>query len=211
MGLSRKRTKQLKKLRKTASELLTEQRVVLEHASDVAREAGRQAGYVSREQVVPRVRYAVDEQIKPGVAAGYSTARKAAHDTKTKVVHDYLPHVSKSVASALATLEVSKDPRVRDIVKHVHSTSDSLSKNAHKAFAEASKKAKKASKTATKAYEKYGSKAGIVKKKGLGAGGWTLIIVGVVAVAGIGYAAYQTLRADDELWVQDEKDTDAPA
>jgi hypothetical protein len=32
--------------------------------------------------------------------------------------------------------------------------------------------------------------------------------VGVVAAAGLAYAAWQTLRADDELWVSDEADDD---
>jgi hypothetical protein len=41
-------------------------------------------------------------------------------------------------------------------------------------------------------------------KKGLGAGGWIAIILGVAAAVGVLYAAWQTLRADDELWVADD-------
>ena len=40
-------------------------------------------------------------------------------------------------------------------------------------------------------------------------GGWRES--GVVAVAGVAYAAWQTLRADDELWVSDEVDDEADA
>ena len=41
-------------------------------------------------------------------------------------------------------------------------------------------------------------------KTGLGAGGVIAIILGVAAALGILYAAWQTLRADDELWVADD-------
>ena len=44
----------------------------------------------------------------------------------------------------------------------------------------------------------------------MGVGGYFLIALGVIAVAGLAYAAWQTLRADDELWVVDEDETDAP-
>ena len=40
--------------------------------------------------------------------------------------------------------------------------------------------------------------------KGIGAGGVIAIILGVAAALGILYAAWQTLRADDELWVADD-------
>ena len=41
-------------------------------------------------------------------------------------------------------------------------------------------------------------------KKGMGAGGVIAIILGVAAALGVLYAAWQTLRADDELWVADD-------
>jgi hypothetical protein len=41
-------------------------------------------------------------------------------------------------------------------------------------------------------------------KKGMGAGGVIAILFGVAAAAGVLYAAWQTLRADDELWVADD-------
>lgn len=41
-------------------------------------------------------------------------------------------------------------------------------------------------------------------KKGIGAGGVIAIILGVGAALGVLYAAWQTLRADDELWVADD-------
>ena len=42
------------------------------------------------------------------------------------------------------------------------------------------------------------------KRKGIGAGGVIAILLGVAAAAGVLYAAWQTLRADDELWVADD-------
>ncbi len=41
-------------------------------------------------------------------------------------------------------------------------------------------------------------------KSGMGAGGVIAIILGLAAALGILYAAWQTLRADDELWVADD-------
>ena len=49
-----------------------------------------------------------------------------------------------------------------------------------------------------------GQKAGIVTApKSSGPGRYILIGLGVVAAAGIAYAAWQTLRADDDLWIED--------
>ena len=47
-------------------------------------------------------------------------------------------------------------------------------------------------------------KVGIIKPKPVGAGRYILIGIGVVAAAAVAYAAWQTLRADDDLWVEDE-------
>lgn len=46
--------------------------------------------------------------------------------------------------------------------------------------------------------------APVPQKQGIGAGGVIAIILGVVAAVGVLYAAWQTLRADDELWVADD-------
>ena len=204
MGLSRKREKELKKLKSSANDLWEEQLEVLERASSVAREAGRQLGNASREEFVPRVRDAVDHKIKPAVASGVGQARHAYDEARNKVTHDLLPGVAASFASALAALDSSKDPRVREAMRQVHCTSDQVGKSASKAFAEASK-------GATQAYNRVGTRVGFVQppKKSMGVGGYFLIALGVVAVVGLAYAAWQTLRADDELWVVDEDETDA--
>ncbi|BDZ48696.1 hypothetical protein GCM10025867_09370 [Frondihabitans sucicola] len=43
-------------------------------------------------------------------------------------------------------------------------------------------------------------------KSGIGAGKVFLIILGVIGLGAVIYAAVQTLRADDELWVADDDD-----
>jgi hypothetical protein len=50
-------------------------------------------------------------------------------------------------------------------------------------------------------------KVGAVKKSH-GPGRYILIGVIVVAIAGIAYAAWQTLRADDDLWIDEDETPD---
>lgn len=174
MGLSRKRQRELKRLKRTTSELWEDQKDVLEHASKVVREAKRQLANVSREEVVPRVRESYESRIRPGVESGIEAGRQFAGTAKDKVTHDLLPAVSSALGTALAALEVAKDPRVRQVLGRVRAA---------------------------------GNKAGIVPAKpASGPGRYILIGIGLVAVAGLAYAAWQTLRADDELWVSDDSE-----
>ena len=46
-------------------------------------------------------------------------------------------------------------------------------------------------------------------KKSAGPGRYILIGLGVVATLGVAYAAWQTLRADDDLWIEDLGDPGA--
>lgn len=39
--------------------------------------------------------------------------------------------------------------------------------------------------------------------RGIGVGGWIGITIGVIAAGAVAYAVWQTLRADDDLWVED--------
>ena len=55
VSLSRKRKKELRKLQAQANNLWETQQVLVGEAASVAREAGRQLGHFSREQVVPQV------------------------------------------------------------------------------------------------------------------------------------------------------------
>ncbi|HEU4807069.1 MAG TPA: hypothetical protein VFT01_02315 [Homoserinimonas sp.] len=183
MGLSRKRERELKRLRNSASELWDDQREVLEHASNVVREAGKQVGYLGREQVVPKVRGTIDHRIKPTVASGVAATKHVAGSARDKVAHDVIPSLASAIASALAVIEVAKDAKVK----------------------EASRQLAKAGDKASKAGRKVGKKVGLVKPAPKrGPGRYILLGLGVVAAASVAYAAWQTLREDDNLWISDE-------
>lgn len=177
MGLSRKRRRELKRLRGSAADLWDEQKEVLDRASRVVREASHQVAQLGREEVAPRVREAVDGHIRPGVASGIAATRSAAGTTREKLVDDVLPAVTSALTSALAIIEATKNPQVREALARVG-----------------------------KAGAKAGAKVVPTAAKASGPGRYILIGVGIVAAAGLAYAAWQTLRADDELWVTDEPD-----
>jgi hypothetical protein len=180
MALSRKRKRELTKLKGQAAELWDDQREVLERANRVVRDASRHARNYAREEVAPRARDAFDDRVRPAVASGLSATRTAASVGRERLVDDVFPAVSSALGSALAILEVAKDPRVRDALKRVSTTGNRA------AF-----------------------RVGIAKStSNRGPGRYILIGVGVVALAGIAYAAWQTLRADDDLWIDDEDVTE---
>ncbi|HEU4806992.1 MAG TPA: hypothetical protein VFT01_01910 [Homoserinimonas sp.] len=183
MALSRKRERELKKLRNSASELWEDQREVLEHASNVVREAGKQVGYLGREQVVPKVRGTIDQRIKPTVASGVAVTRHVAGSARDKVAHDVFPSVASAIASALAVIEVAKDAKVKEVTRQLAKAGD------------------KASKAGRKAAGRVGLAKPAPRR---GPGRYILMGLGVVAAAGVAYAAWQTLREDDDLWISDE-------
>lgn len=182
MELSRKRRRELKKLRGAAENVWSEQREVLEHASKVLRDASRQAAAVARHDVAPKVRDSYERRVQPGVDAGVGAVRQATHATKEKVADDILPAISGALGSAVAAIEVARDKHLREAIR-----------NASKASADIASKA--------------GQRLGIVEvKRSPGPGQFVLIGLGVVAVAAIAYAAWQVLRPDDDLWVEDDLD-----
>jgi hypothetical protein len=170
MALSRKREKELKRLKKSAEELWDQQRQALDQAALVLKDARRQASNYAREEVRPMMHDTYHYRVKPVVASQVAGARSAVRTTRDKFTDDVLPAVSGALGSALAVLEASRDPRVRDVVR-------------------------KASRSAQ--LEK------LAAKKKAGPGRYILIGLGVVAVAGVAYAAWQTLRMDEDLWIED--------
>jgi hypothetical protein len=179
MALSRKRKRELAQLKSQATDLWDDQKDVLDRANRVVRDASRHARLYAREEVAPRAREAFEDRVKPAVASGVSAAGRAASAGRDRVTHDVLPAASSAFGSALALLEVAKDPHVRDALKRVGNTATGV-----------------------------GEKVGVVKPKSSGPGRYILIGIGVVAVVGIAYAAWQTLRADDDLWIDDEDVTE---
>jgi len=171
MGLSRKRQRELKRLKRSAEELWDEQRDAIEHASEVLRDARRQAANYAREEVAPRVRDTYEDRVRPVVRDGIRAGRQAASWGGERLRDDVVPAITGALGSALAMLEAAKDPRVRDVVRKV---------------------------------SRAGERAGVVTPpKSSGPGRYILIGLGVVAAAGIAYAAWQTLRADDDLWIEE--------
>jgi hypothetical protein len=171
MGLSRKRQRELNRLKRSAEELWDEQREAIEHASAVLRDARRQAANYAREEVGPRVRDTYEDRVRPAVRDGLRNGRAAASWGRERLSDDVFPAISGALGSALAMLEAAKDPRIRQVVRKVSGA---------------------------------GQRAGIVQPaKSAGPGRYILVGLGVVAFAGIAYAAWQTLRADDDLWIED--------
>lgn len=179
MELSRKRQRELKKLRRQAGDVWDEQREVLERAASILRDASRQAASVARDDVAPRVRDTYEKRIVPGVEAGVDTVRHAASATRDRFVDDVMPAVTGAIGSAIAVLDIARDKRIRDALRQVSATGRNL---------------------ATRA----GQKVGLIEVKPTpGPGRYILIGLGVVATAAVAYAAWQILRADDDLWVED--------
>lgn len=176
MKLSRKRKRELNRLKRGAAELWDDQKEVLDHATKVVKEARKQLANVSREEVAPRVRDVYDSRVRPGVESGLDAGRHFADAARTKVSRDMIPAVSSALGTALAALDVARSREVRQALGRI-------------------------TKSATRVVEP--------PKRSSGVGRYILIGVGVVAAAGVAYAAWQTLRADDELWVSDEADIGA--
>ena len=184
MELSRKRRREIKKLRRDAEGVWDEQREVLEHAASILRDASRQAASVARDDVAPRVRSTYEKRVVPTVEAGVDSVKSAASATRDRFVDDVIPAVTGAIGSAIAVLDVARDKRIRDALRSVSSTGREL---------------------ATKA----GQKVGLIEvKPQRGPGTYILVGLGVVATAAIAYAAWQTLRADDDLWVEEDEMVD---
>lgn len=175
MALSRKRQKELNRLKSQAEDLWENQKELLEHASKVVRDASRQAANYAREEVSPRLRDTYEDSVRPAVHSGIAGARSAASSGRDSLVHNVLPSVTSALGTALAAIEVAKNQQVRDAISR-----------------------------ATKIGTDVGARVGLIKPKPVGPGRYLLIGIAVVAAAGVAYAAWQTLRADDDLWIDDE-------
>jgi hypothetical protein len=198
MGLSRKRQREFTRLKKQTEELLQSQKDVLEHAGGVVREARHQAANYAREEVSPRVKDAYESSVKPVVSTGITATQTVASTAKDKIEHEVLPAVASAIASALAVLDAAKSPQVRDAIRRVSSGTEQVTKKV-------TKSADKFGKNVSKNAIEIGRKVGVVEKpKSSGPGKYILIGLAAVAAAGVAYAIWQTLRADDDLWIDDD-------
>lgn len=174
MSLSRQRQSELDELKRTAEDLWEQQQQVIDRASRIAREAGRQVGAVAREEVAPRVRSAVE--------TGGSAVRGVADGARHRIAHDVVPAVTGAAATALAAIDVIRDKQLRAAIQGAGRFGTDL-----------------------------GVKVGVIQPKKASPLPWILVGVGVVAAAAVGYAVWQTLRADDDLWVEDDEAIEAGA
>lgn len=104
MGLSRKRKKELRRLQDDAAKLWASQQSVAGHAAKVARDAGRQLGNYSREEVFPAVQTAYEQRIVPAVNRGVNATRNVLDKT-------IVPAVGGVIGSALSAWDVAKNKR----------------------------------------------------------------------------------------------------
>ncbi|RZU66952.1 hypothetical protein EV379_3325 [Microterricola gilva] len=109
MSLSRKRRKELDHLRSSAEELWEHQQAVLDHANGVAREASRQLGHLTREEVAPRVRESYATYVRPGV----DTAREFARGTGATIERAVVPALGNAIGAVMSVGDVARDARVR--------------------------------------------------------------------------------------------------
>lgn len=113
MKLSRKRRRELKKLRSQTENLLEHQREVISHAGDVLGEATRQAKHLSDEKIAPRVDDAVSH-IRPHVNQIVSVAQRAADRVRVATA----PIVAAAFTSTVKSLEKMES---RDAARQVRS------------------------------------------------------------------------------------------
>jgi len=126
LSLSKKRQKELDRLKAEAQLLLAHQQEVLGHASTVAQEAGRQAQHLTREQVYPRVREGYNSYVAP--------VADRAGDVVTRTL---VPAIGTALGTALSVADIANDTRVKAAVKRLK---DTTSKVAGKAPVPAKKK-----------------------------------------------------------------------
>lgn len=189
MSLSRKRKKELRTLQNQAQKLWESQQVIVGEASHVAREASRQLGNYSREQFVPQVQETYGRYAAPYVDKGLSVSKQVVNK-------GIVPAAGAIVGSALSVWDAAADTRDRLAAGRAPASVD---------WAEFAKRAEKYGKSASKNMSRRVNAVEIpAPKKRVSAGGVIAIVLGVVAAAGVLYAAWQTLRADDELWVADD-------
>jgi hypothetical protein len=177
MALSRRRRKELKRLKGSAAALWADQQVLMSRANDVYKEARKQAGRLTEEEVIPRVKTAADS-VSPTISKNVAAVKAAGSTAADKFSSDVVPALSSTFGDAVAVLQLARDPE------------------------KAKKQFKKLKKNVSK---NVASLTGKQQKSGPGAGAIVLIGLGVLAAIGVGYAVWQTFRADDELWIADEE------
>ncbi|KQR51088.1 hypothetical protein ASF88_18015 [Leifsonia sp. Leaf336] len=179
MSLTKKRKKELDRLRSDAQDLWGQQQEVLANANALAAAARKQAAYYSREEIAPRVRDGYESYVRPAAQSAKDSAGHYAGVARDRLVGDVIPAVGTAVGTALSVVDHARAAR-----------SAAFNGDFTKARKEITKRA-----------------SAVTQKSGPGAGTVIAVGLGVIAAAGLLYAVWQTFRADDELWVADEEPT----
>jgi hypothetical protein len=116
----------------------------------------------------------VVDTVVPAVHKNLAAVRVAGETARDRFTSDVIPALAGTVGSAASVLQMSRNPE----------------------FVQA------AGKTVAKAGKGLQKKSG--RSAGANVGIAVVVSLGVVTMVGLGYALWQTFRADDELWIADE-------
>jgi hypothetical protein len=200
--------KQVKRLKEDAQRLWVDQQALLTRANSLRQTATPHVqGYAKDrlDKVVPGASTLVAEKVAPVVGkAGKAAGTYAASTAKDALTGVLLPSISSAVAAAVSLAEEAGDRLgLPDSVTKQGAKATAklgvVTKAGHKSGAKGGAKLRAAAKAGGAA-----AKTASSGKSGIGAGRVVLILLGIGLLAGIGYAVWQTLRADDDLWVADE-------
>lgn len=184
MSLTRKRKKELRRLQDQASKLWESQQTLASEAAGVAREAGRQLGNFGREQVGPAVTGTYNRYAAPYVGRGVQASRRIVNEA-------VIPATGALVGGAMSVWDAANDTRARLA--------------AGRGLPDAATYRQRAGKYGRQATKALSDRFAVPEPRtGPSAGAVIAIVLGALAAAGVLYAAWQTLRADDELWVADD-------
>ena len=211
------REKQLKRLKKDAQKLWEDQQDLINRANVVAREALPYAQYFAKERLVPGAAAVYADRVRPYADRGTQAGRLAATTARQAVVGTVVPAVTSAVAAAIGLAETAgsrlgvSDAATHAVAGAAKGKANKATKHGQRSelaaalkIAAALKAAKGAAK-AGKAASKAGKAAAASKSGGPGVGGVIGIALGVLVAGGVAYAVWQTLRADDDLWVADDE------
>ncbi|HEY0374321.1 MAG TPA: hypothetical protein VGC94_05965 [Amnibacterium sp.] len=217
----KQKQKQLKRLRQDAQQLWADQQQLwsdqqrlLNRANVVAKVAWPHATEYAKGRVGPTAATVYEDRVKPlverGAVVGAAAGKVAASTAKDTVFGTVLPAVSSAAAAALTLADEASNRLgfTGDTAKRAAAAISVVTKQGHKADKKAAAKTAAAVAAARGAAKAAKGRSG----GGLGVGGTIGILLGIAAIAGIAYAVWQTLRADDDLWVaDDEPDSSTPS
>jgi hypothetical protein len=213
------REKQLKRLKKDALQLWIDQQELIGRANGVARDAYPHAQFLAAERLVPaKALYEakLKTSIDKGAVAGKLASAYVSSTARDAVIGTLVPAVSSAAAAALSLAEeastrISGSAGAAAVKSRLASKPlDAITKKGHASGAKSNAKVKAALKAGRVASKAAAKSKGAGSDSGLGIGGVLGIVLGLLAVVGIGYAVWQTLRADDDLWVADDEPETTP-